>query len=89
MWPALYHVLVCQAADPLAPWRLPKTEAIALLPETEPLGAAIREFHTRLRAYYQAGQPDPAGLAVIEQGVLFLRTAQAWYRAHEWPLGGM
>ena len=89
VWPTLYHVLVCQAADPLAPWRLPKTEAIALLPEDEALSAEIREFHARLRAYYQAGQPDAAGLAVLEQGVRFLRMAQAWYHAYEWPLGGM
>ena len=89
VWPTLYHVLTCQAADPLAPWRLPKTDAIALLPETEPLSVEIQEFDACLRAYYQAGQPDAAGLAVIEQGVRFLRVVEVWYRIHEWPLGGM
>ena len=78
VWPTLYHVLVLRQASG-AVWRLAKGEAIALLTSDGELGSAPRAFYAAVRAYYPAETSLDAALAVIEQGVRVLRTANTWY----------
>jgi hypothetical protein len=82
IWPTLYSMLSYQADRPFDIWRLPKEAAIALLPETDSRGRAIRLFHQAVWHYYTADQSIDAALAVIEQGVLFLRAAEEWFEGN-------
>jgi hypothetical protein len=80
VWPTLYQVLALQHADPLLVWRLPKQQAIALLPAGSPIEQAIRRFYAALQAYYPAAVPVEQGLAAIASGVAVLREARQWWQ---------
>ncbi|HEV8193475.1 MAG TPA: hypothetical protein VGP82_18595 [Ktedonobacterales bacterium] len=79
VWPTLYRVLALRTDEALGVWRLPKEQAIALLPEDDPLGASIRTFHTAVCAHYPAEATVDGALAVIETGVALLRAAKTWW----------
>ena len=79
VWPALYHLLSLRTGDALAVWRLPKEQAIALLPADEVPGSAIRAFYAPARAHYPAQATVDGALAVIETSVAFLGAARAWW----------
>jgi hypothetical protein len=79
VWPKLYQVLTLQYDDAPRIWGLPKQQAIALLPQDTPLGRAIRAFYQAVQTYYPAEASVEQALAVIETGVVFLRTAKAWW----------
>ncbi len=87
VWPVLYSILTCRADHPFEPWRLPKDAAIARLPENEPGGKEIRQFYKSLRAYYAGEHEVDAALAVIEQGVRFLRAVQDSTKGFQKHLG--
>ncbi len=76
VWPVLSHLLIVRGVDPLAAWNLPKSQAIDLLPETEPAGRAIREFRAAVDGYYPEEGSAEGALAVIDKGVLFLHAAR-------------
>lgn len=76
IWPTLYCLLACRAADPLAVWRLPKEEAIALLPEDTPPGREIRLFHELAKAYYLGDQSVERALPLIASGHNFKRAVK-------------
>lgn len=80
VWPTLYNVLTCRAENPLAVWKLPKSRAIALLPEEEPMGEAIRLFYKEVWAYYTGGTKLEQALEVISRGTTFIQLAEEWYR---------
>lgn len=79
VWPVLFQALSVREAEPLAVWRLPKPEAIALLPEGEPVGRAIRAFDAAARAYYPEQSSVDAALAVLRTGIAFRRAVAAWW----------
>lgn len=79
VWPTLYSMLNYQTNRPLDIWRLPKEAAIALLPETDASGRAIRLFYQAVWHYYTKEQTTDAALAVMEQGVKFLQTVEEWF----------
>ena len=79
VWPVLSQVLTLRMEDPLYPWSLPKNEVIRLLPEDEPLGREIREFHRLLSEYYPDATSVDLGLAALERGLGFRRLAKEWY----------
>lgn len=79
VWPTLYHVLTLQQDDPIAVWRLPKPDAIALLDEGVSPGQEIRAFDRAVRAYYPAQESVEDMLTVIESGVAFLGAAKKWW----------
>ena len=88
VWPLLYQTLTMRAADdPLAVWRLPKPEAIALLPAETAPGRAIRAFYDAVWAYYapgaatgQVGTTEQA-LTILERGVAFRQAVMEWWLA--------
>jgi hypothetical protein len=86
VWPTLYHVLALRTGDALGVWRLPRGRAIALLPEDEALGGAIRTFYAAVRAHYPAEAAADGALAVIEAGVVFLRAAKTWWESDPRPV---
>ena len=81
VWPTLYHVLTLQQEqeEPLAVWRLPRQEAIALAPLDTPLSLAIHRFDDALRLYYPAQTNADAALEAIAAGVAFLTAAKQWW----------
>jgi hypothetical protein len=79
VWPTLYQVLTIRTGDAFGVWRLPKEQAIALLPGDEPLGGTIRTFYAAVRTHYLAEATVDGALAVIEAGVAFLRAAKTWW----------
>lgn len=87
IWPALYQVLTLREGDPLAVWRLPKPEAIALLPAADPMGRTIRAFDTAARTYYPAQSSVDAALDALRMGIVFRRAVVAWWSeaCRDWP----
>jgi hypothetical protein len=83
VWPALYHLLVCDGGDPLAVWRLPKPDAIARTAADSEAGSAIRQFWRALNTHYATGETLPTALAALEAGIAFLRAAGRWYGTRE------
>ena len=83
IWPTLSQLLVLQGHDPFEVWRLPKPEALALLPATSPAGGAIRAFFHAVQTYYHTEQSIEEGLQVIATGVAFVQIAQGWWQEHE------
>lgn len=79
VWPVLYHTLTISEADPLAVWRLPKTEAIALTDAASEGGQTIRAFYAALLEHYAGGEALPSAYAAIEAGLAFLRAAATSY----------
>jgi hypothetical protein len=83
VWPTVYQVLVLQGREPFSIWRLPKTQALALLPPETPLGQTIRAFHQAVQTYYPSEKAVEEGLAVISTGVSFLQTAASWWQEQQ------
>ena len=83
VWPTLSQLLVLQGHDPFEVWRLPKPEAIALLPATSPAAGAIRAFLQAARSYYPTEQSTEDGLQVIATGMAFMQAAHGWWQEHE------
>lgn len=79
VWPVLYQLLTLRTGEPMAVWRLPKPDAIALLPEAEPAGHAIRAFDAATHAYYPAQSSVEAALAVLRGGLAFRRSVCMWW----------
>lgn len=80
VWPALYSLLVLRSGQPLAIWKLPKEAAIAMLSEDEPTGEAIRQFYQCVSVHYSGEQSVESALAVMQQGITFLRAVDQWYK---------
>jgi hypothetical protein len=74
---------VLQGHDPFKVWRLPKPEALALLPATSPAKGAIRAFFQAARTYYPTEQSTLEGLQVIATGMASLQAAHSWWQEHE------
>jgi hypothetical protein len=83
VWPTLYQLLILQGHDPFAVWRLPKPQALTLLPVDVPPGQAIRAFYQAVLTYYPAEQSTEDGLRVIATGVTFLQAAHRWWQEHK------
>lgn len=83
VWPTLSQLLVLQGHDPFEIWRLPKPEAIALIPATAPAGGAIRAFFHAARTSYPTEQSTEEGLQVIATGMASLQAAHGWWQEHE------
>ncbi len=79
VWPFMYHVLSLTEPDPLAMWRLPKREAIAILPTAMGLRHEAEAFLRVVRNGYEGEQTPDQLIAIIAQGVTF-RTAVADWR---------
>lgn len=79
VWPALYQALALRSGDPLAAWRLPKAEAIAAMPATEPVGYTIRAFDAAARAYYPDRPSVEAALNVLRTGLAFRHAVARWW----------
>ncbi len=79
VWPVLYQVLSLQHADAVAVWRLPKEQAMSLLPVESPMGCAIRSFYAAVRAYYPTESSLEHALTILEQGAAFLNVAKSWW----------
>lgn len=80
VWPVYYSMLSLRDGKPLAIWKLPKGEAIALTEPHDSLGKEIRTFYTLVYRYFGQEHITEDALAVIMQGVRFLRVAERWYR---------
>jgi hypothetical protein len=80
VWPVYFSVLSLRDGNPFAIWKLPKEEAIALTEPYESLGKEIRAFYTLVQHYFGQEHTTEDALAVIMQGVRFLRVAERWYR---------
>jgi len=79
VWPTLYSILVLTTGKPLDVWKLPKDAAIAMLADNEPLGTAIRAFHTCVWEHYMGGRAVESALDVVSSGTTFLLAAWEWY----------
>lgn len=77
VWPTLYQMLCVQQSDPAHVWRLPKRQAIALLPSDSLLRGAIEDFYTIVTTYYD----DPANISAAARGVEALRRAMTFLSA--------
>ncbi len=80
VWPTLYSVLTLRNNEPFAIWKLPKEEAIALLPEDDPMGKAIRTFYQAVYSYFGETRSLEDALQVMICGVRFLQMAERWYK---------
>lgn len=79
VWPALYSLLALRTQQPFDIWRLSKEEAIALLPESEAAGQAIRNFYRSVYRYYGDEQTFDNMLAIFEHARLFASAVEKWY----------
>jgi hypothetical protein len=80
VWPTLYAMFSVQDDDPLAVWRLPKTEVIERVPAARPEGREIRLFYQHLWAMGTEGRSLDRTLAAIATGVRFLGEVRDGYR---------
>lgn len=80
VWPALYSVLTLHHDAPFAIWKLPKEDAIALLPENEPMGEEIRAFYGAVYRYFGKAHCVEDALEVMTCGVKFLQAVERWYK---------
>ncbi|QYR21296.1 hypothetical protein KZ483_27050 [Paenibacillus sp. sptzw28] len=78
VWPVLFQLLTVIHKDGIKIWNLSKQEAISLLGMCS-AGTAIQSFHQALLDYYPQENSVDKALAVIQEGVFFLRAAkQHW-----------
>lgn len=82
VWPFVYHVLSLAESDPIAIWRLPKAEAIAMLPTAMALRIEAEAFLRVVRSGYAGEQSPEQFIAIIAQGVAFRTAVANWYSAH-------
>ena len=78
VWPVVYQAACLIQGDALAVWRLPKHEALTLLPQNESVGQAVRAFYQSVMTYYPAEASVADALKVIETGVAFLQAMADW-----------
>lgn len=83
VWPFMYHVLSLTEPDPIAVWRLPKSEAITRLPSAMALRREAEAFMSAVRSGYTGEQAPDELLAIIAQGVAFRAAVVDWYSARE------
>ncbi|GHO54221.1 hypothetical protein [Ktedonobacter robiniae] len=73
VWPILYSYISIETGQPFAIWSLPKDKVLALLPENQALGQAIRHFHKQISSYFSQPHTTRAALQTISAGVHFLQ----------------
>lgn len=91
VWPLIFQALALTEPDPIAVWRLTKSEAIARLPVASGLRAGAAAFHRVVTRCYADGRPAAQLLDIIAEGVAFRSAATAWYpsiRAQQPPVRG-
>ena len=86
VWPALYHTVALKSDKPLSVWAHQKQDVISLLTDIE-LKQAIQHFYKVVSAYYSNEQSTENALAVIQQGLEFIRLVKAKY-VHNQSLQG-
>jgi hypothetical protein len=79
VWPMLYHLLTIQQGDGLGMWRLPKQEAIELLPKRSVSAQTLFAFYQAICTYYPAEASVEEALRAIESGVAFLQSVKSWW----------
>jgi hypothetical protein len=80
VWPFVYHILSLNGHDPIAVWRLPKTEAIPMLPQTRAARDTASAFLAAARMAYGNGRSPDRFISLIACGVAFRAAAAAWYQ---------
>lgn len=81
VWPLVFHILTLESADPIAVWRLPKTEAVPLTPETCDVRATAQAFLGVVCAAYERPFVAERFIALLAAGVTFRQAAVGWYQA--------
>lgn len=81
VWPLIFQALALTAPDPIAVWRLTKSEAITRLPIASGLRAGAEAFHRVVTWCYADGRPAAQLLDIIAKGVAFRSAATAWYQS--------
>jgi len=79
VWPVLYQVLTIQRHDAIGMWRLPKLEAMKLLPAGSPLAQTLQAFYHAICRYYPTEMSVADALSAIENGMAFLQAAKSWW----------
>lgn len=79
--PVAHHVLSLLLPDAAAAWRLPKPEAIPMLPD--PLRSVTVRYYEAVRTHYDGGEQVATGINLLRQGHVLLRAAKAWYNVRE------
>lgn len=79
VWPLVFHILCLDGRDPITAWRLPKTEAVPLLPESNAVRESAQTFLTIVRATYASPFTAERYIGVLAAGIAFRETALAWY----------
>ena len=83
VWPYMYHVLSLTEPDPIAMWRLPKMDAITMLPSTMGLRLEAEAFLRAVRSGYAGERSPDQLLPILAQGVAFRAAVVDWHRARE------
>lgn len=76
--PTIFHVLSVVNQDAVEVWKMPKNEAIHLLPDEEMKQFAIRFFKCAERYYPDENLVDDA-LGMIENGAKFFESVNLWF----------
>ncbi len=79
IWPMLYQVLTIQQGKGIEIWRLPKPEAMKLLPSESAMAQTLQSFYLAIRAYYSDETSIEDGLRAIQSGLAFLEVVSAWW----------
>ncbi|MEA2576332.1 MAG: hypothetical protein QOH93_3630 [Chloroflexia bacterium] len=79
VWPTLYSLLACTAAEPIKVWQLPKQEAIALMRLDDAAGRQIRAFYESVWTYYGGSRTVDAALELYKAGSAFIYAAKDQY----------
>jgi hypothetical protein len=81
IWPLVFQILTLESANPIAVWRLPKTEAVPLTPETCDVRALAQAFLGAVCAAYEQSFAAERFLALFAAGIAFRHAAVEWYQA--------
>ncbi|HDX9589831.1 TPA: hypothetical protein ROX98_002844 [Bacillus pseudomycoides] len=76
--PTIFHVLSVVNQDAVEVWKMPKNEAIHLLPDEEMKQFAIQFFKCAERYYPDENLVDDA-LGMIENGAKFFESVNLWF----------
>jgi len=79
VWPTLYHMLTIQQKNGIAVWRLPKQEAMNLLPQESIPAQRIHAFYQAICAYYSKEASTENALQAIQYGFAFLQSVKSWW----------
>ena len=80
VWPYVFHVLSLSEPDPIAAWRLNKTEAIDRMP-TEELRREAARFLSAVQRGFVGERPAEGLITVLERGVALRAAIADWGRA--------